>query len=84
MNDQQTKGHGSSRNSSWIAQVRGNGISKKRVAAYLPRNAIVTGGYTEGDGKSVVTIAGYDDAGWTFEDYVKPRLASGNMFAEKV
>ena len=66
-----------------MAEVRGNGISEERVAAYLPGSFRVSGTRRD-NGDTVVIITGYDDAGWTFEDYVKPRLASGNMFAKEL
>jgi hypothetical protein len=64
------------------AIVKGNGITQERVAAYLPSNYSVVGsaiGVVEG-----VLIQGEDSMGWTFDDYVSPRLASGLMFATKV
>jgi hypothetical protein len=64
------------------AIVKGNGITQERVAAYLPSNYSVVGsaiGVVEG-----VLIQGEDSMGWTFDDYVEPRLASGLMFATKV
>lgn len=47
---------------------------KWEVAAYLPENYEVI--YWNHDG---VVIAGLDNRGWTLDDYVIPRLASGNM-----
>jgi hypothetical protein len=64
------------------AIVKGNGVTIDRVAAYMPSNYRVLG-YTDSDGTAVV-IEGEDFAGWTFDDYVSPRLASGLMFATKV
>lgn len=49
------------------------------VARYLPANYRVTGEDAEW-----VYFAGRDRAGWTLEDYVLPRLASGLYFAEEV
>lgn len=49
------------------------------VARYLPANYRVTGV----DGEWTY-IAGHDDAGWTLDDYVIPRLASGLYFAEEI
>jgi len=46
-----------------------------RVAAYLPSNYSVVGVFAD-----QVIIAGNDNAGWTLEDYVLPRLASGLYF----
>ena len=42
-----------------------------RVQAYLPRNYEAFP-HTEG-----ILIVGHDDAGWTLDGYVIPRLASG-------
>lgn len=52
-----------------------------RVARYLPDNYEVTGILpvdpgAYGEGPSVI-VTGEDYAGWTAEDYVLPRLASG-------
>lgn len=57
---------------------RGEIPSEKTVAAYLPANYKVT----------VVTperiwIAGEDNAGWTMQDYIIPRLASGIIYARE-
>ena len=57
---------------------RGEIPSEKIVAAYMPANYKVT----------VVTperiwIAGNDNAGWTMQDYVIPRLASGIIYARE-
>ncbi len=50
-----------------------------RIAAYLPDNYQVTGvgPAPEGDRYRRVHIAGEDNAGWTLDGYVIPRLASG-------
>lgn len=56
------------------------GGDMKRVEAYLPDNYIALVESEEGE----VLVIGYDHAGWTAEDYVIPRLASGLMFAEVV
>jgi hypothetical protein len=69
------------------AIVKGNGVTQERVAAYLPSNFTVIDSYCEFDGlrdAAVVVIEGEDSMGWTFDDYVEPRLASGLMFATKV
>ena len=49
-----------------------------RVEAYLPSNYEVS---VEG---GLVYITGHDNAGWTLDGYVIPRLASGLIFAEEV
>jgi len=46
------------------------------VRAYLPGNYYVVGSVSTA-GRVVTLIAGRDDAGWTLDDYVLPRLASG-------
>ena len=49
-----------------------------RIAAYLPRNyAVVPPTVNDIGAPAVVRIAGVDRAGWTADDYVIPRLASG-------
>ena len=51
-----------------------------RVRLYLPSNygaALVT----DNNLSHRVKITGTDNAGWTLDGYVIPRLASGNMFA---
>jgi len=47
---------------------------------YLPSNYSIES--DNGDG--TFTIAGFDNAGWNFEDYVQPRLLSGGMGAQEV
>ncbi len=49
------------------------------VAAYLPANYTVIGEGSEG-----VLIVGKDSAGWTLQDYVLPRLASGLWFGREL
>jgi hypothetical protein len=49
------------------------------VAAYLPSNYKVTEVHD-----TYAVIAGVDDAGWTLDDYVIPRLASGLFFAKEI
>lgn len=48
----------------------------EQIEPYLPRFYTVIGGFQE-QGYDFTVIAGEDHAGWTFEDYVQPRLASG-------
>jgi hypothetical protein len=62
-----------------IAIVRGNDITWDRLHQYLPNNYYVVGLIQGG-----AVIAGEDRFGWTFEDYIEPRLASGLMFAKEV
>lgn len=49
------------------------------VAPYLPANYKVEAD----ESSSGSIISGYDSAGWTLDDYVIPRLASGLIFAEE-
>jgi len=67
----------------YLITVQGFAITEKQVAAYLPSNFRVIGKFQQYDETTVIGVAGYDVAGWTFEDYVQPRLASGNMWATK-
>lgn len=63
-----------------------NADSGEQVARYLPDNYEVYG-HRFPDGptaKMVVLIRGTDVAGWTMEDYVIPRLASGLLWATEV
>lgn len=48
------------------------------VNRYLPTN------YTAEAWSDGILITGEDDAGWTLDDYVIPRLASGLIFAREV
>lgn len=48
-----------------------------QVEAYMPSNYTATVGQ-----HGEIIIQGHDNAGWTMEDYVKPRLASGLIFVE--
>jgi hypothetical protein len=60
----------------------------KTIQAYMPRGWFATlvtkGDYGPQNWRKVVAVTGYDYAGWTLEDYVIPRLASGNWFAKEV
>ena len=51
------------------------------VAQYLPSNYKVI--HTDPNGMGIL-IAGEDDHGWTMDDYVLPRLASGLIVANEV
>lgn len=69
-----------------IARVMGGADSLKQVQAYMPGNyqahEFVFG--DEPDDESAIIIAGVDFAGWTLDDYVIPRLASGLIFAAEL
>lgn len=56
----------------------------EEVEAYLPDNYFVERSTVEADGRLVVYILGYDVAGWTLDDYVAPRLASGLMYCNTI
>jgi hypothetical protein len=58
-----------------IAVVTGPNTNERQIEQYLPGNYTVVG--TMPDENGSVIIAGIDDAGWTLEDYVIPRLMSG-------
>jgi hypothetical protein len=65
-----------------LAESESLGLAEARLArvkAYLPGNYTAT---LADDG--LITIEGEDVAGWTLDDYVIPRLASGLIFAEEV
>ena len=47
------------------------------IASYLPANYALVGQYANGD----LAVVGHDNAGWTAEDYVIPRLGSGLIVA---
>lgn len=52
----------------------------KTIEAYLPSNYKIVQTVIRPDYKSYILIAGKDNAGWTREDYVIPRLESGLHF----
>lgn len=56
-----------------------------QIAAYLPDNYRVIGRTAIGATDVVqILIGGSDVAGWTLDDYVIPRLASGLIFAQEI
>lgn len=61
-----------------IAHVT-NGKDARTVWAYLPRNYAIMSGI---DGEYL--IAGHDHCGWTLDDYVIPRMASGLIWVKEV
>lgn len=76
-----------------VAYVTGGARTRKEIDQYLPANYAtviaeaypIGGPMVEDDGSYVrVAIVGIDVAGWTLDDYVIPRLASGLIFAEEV
>lgn len=58
--------------------VRGRDTTKT-VAAYLPQNYRILGN----DGPNII-IGGVDNRGWTLDDYIIPRLASGMMICKEI
>ncbi len=58
----------------------------KAIPAYLPGNYKVVGTVERFDpfGTVGLVIEGNDDAGWTLDEYVLPRLASGLHFGRKL
>jgi len=65
-----------------LLEVRDNKVvtSAEAVAAYLPSNYQVVGYTADG----AVLVYGHDNAGWTADDYVIPRLASGLYSAKRI
>lgn len=62
------------------ALVRRTNTTEGEVARYLPDNYEVIRQINA----DTVEIAGHDHAGWTFEDYVRPRLWSGSFGVEEI
>ncbi len=63
------------------AIIRGNHATQEQVQDYLPSNYNVV--HVDPNGQGVL-IAGEDDHGWTMDDYVLPRLASGLLPGQEV
>ena len=70
-----------------FAVVRGSDTTE-RVEAYLPSGYALVESFMVADGdkspKLLVVIGGLDNAGWTLDDYVVPRLASGLLWATEI
>lgn len=73
-----------------VAVVTGGADNLAQVQAYLPDNYTAQEEqfqYQDPDGsyssKTRIVIRGTDHAGWTLDDYVIPRLASGLVFAQE-
>lgn len=69
-----------------FAVVR-NARTVREARAYLPDNYDLMESYeVEENGRIglVVIIGGVDRLGWTLDDYVIPRLASGLIWAEEI
>lgn len=69
--------------------------SRRHLEAYLPGNYRVIHEYTVDDPRpshnegpdarpNAFVIEGKDDAGWTLDAYVIPRLASGLIWAQEI
>lgn len=60
--------------------------SRQEIEAYLPSNYTVAHEQESATfpGRLVFVIEGHDDAGWTLDRYVIPRLASGMILASEV
>jgi hypothetical protein len=62
----------------------------REALAYLPRtydlmeSFTVVGQTATGREELWIVIGGYDEAGWTLDGYVLPRLASGLIFGEEI
>jgi hypothetical protein len=62
---------------------------RDNVAAYLPSNYVVLHEEPHPDNNdrrhwTAVVIGGRDSHGWTLDDYVLPRLASGGMHGQEI
>lgn len=66
------------------AVVKGGAKSLAQVEAYLPANYSAVEAFNPDTIEEYIVIVGQDRAGWTLDDYVLPRLASGLIFAEEV
>lgn len=77
------------------AIVTGGARNLEQLQSYMPSNYTVSQHYIRptnvSDGSDagmkagyVFVITGEDNAGWTLDDYVIPRLASGLIFATEV
>lgn len=62
------------------AAVGGSGLDRERLERFLPSNYRVV----EQLGDARWIIAGRDHAGWTLDDYVLPRLASGSIYGREL
>ncbi len=62
------------------ARVDLHRTSEEEIARYLPANYEIVGSH----GEDAVLIHGNDNAGWTLDGYVIPRLGSGMIHAEEI
>jgi hypothetical protein len=62
-----------------VIQRSGARPARQTVEAYLPGNySVLT------ETADYIYISGTDEAGWTLDGYVIPRLASGLIFAREI
>jgi hypothetical protein len=61
-----------------------NARDAKQLRSYLPENYAILGPDFGDPGRPVYLISGRDSAGWTLDDYVIPRLASGLIWATEI
>lgn len=75
-----------------------NADSRRQLEAFLPDNYKVIHEFESADGyryegdkpvaklrtHTCFVIEGEDKAGWTFDDYVRPRLGSGLIWADEI
>ncbi len=64
------------------AVISGRNRTVKEIEAYLPGNYEVTK-VAPNPGGIDVLIEGEDNAGWSLDGYVLPRLASGNIYGRE-
>lgn len=70
-----------------VAIVKGGAKSLDHVQAYMPGNYQAQEfvfGFDSDKPEQTILIVGEDVAGWTLDDYVLPRLASGLIFAKEM
>lgn len=65
-------------------KVGWGGDPLKVVKQYLPANYDAEIRPVVYDEPELITVFGYDQAGWTLDGYVIPRLASGMIYATEV
>jgi hypothetical protein len=62
----------------------------EKIARYLPGNYDIVGQVDVWSGEErlldgpMVVVAGYDNAGWTLDGYVRPRLQSGLIASQEI
>lgn len=69
-----------------VALVSSPSIDIDRVRAYMPANytAVAVADRRDPPEQLAVLIVGEDNAGWTLDGYVIPRLASGMIYAAEL